>query len=142
MANHFVGYISFSNEFLDNTAENRNMVMDFLREVKNQNPEIFNIDYNDIGNIPFFQGSTIHTMPIPLNCELIFLKELQILQLSNLKNVPDELLGLSCRISGKFLSTTLEEIRKVDSIESLNKIEGYHLWTGTDSELFHTTSQI
>lgn len=140
MANHFVGYISFSNEYLDNTPENRNIIIDFLRYVKNQNPEIFNIDYNYIGSIPFFEGySTIHTMPIPLNCELIFLRELKILQLTNLENVSDKLLGLSCRISGKFLSFNLEEIKKVDSIEYLDKIEGYHMWTGTDSELLHTT---
>lgn len=140
MSNHFVGHISFFNSYLENTIENQNMVKDFLRQVKAQYPEVLTIDDSDISNMPFFQGyDTVHTMPIPLNCEITILQELRILQLSDLETVSDKMIGLSCRISGKYLSFSLEEIRRVDTIETLNKIEGYYMWTGTDSELFHMT---
>lgn len=140
MSNHFVGYISFFNSYLENTIENQNIVKDFLRQVKAQYPEVLTIDDSDISNMPFFQGyDTVHTMPIPLNCEITILQELQILQLSDLETISDKMIGLSCRISGKYLSFSLEEIRRVDTIETLNKIESYHMWTGTDSELFHRT---
>lgn len=140
MSNHFVGHISFFNSYLENTIENQNIVKDFLRQVKAQYPEVLTIDDSDISNMPFFQGcDTVHTMPIPLNCEITILQELKILQLSDLETISDKIIGLSCRISGKYLSFTLEEIRKVDSIETLDKIEGYYMWTGTDSELFHMT---
>ena len=140
MSNHFVGHISFFNSYLENTIENQNMVKDFLRQVKAQYPEVLTIDDSDISNMPFFQGcTTIHTMPIPLNCEITILQELKILQLSDLETISDKIIGLSCRISGKYLSFSLEEIRRVDTIEILDKIEGYHMWTGTDSELFHMT---
>lgn len=140
MSNHFVGHISFFNDHLENTQENRNIFQDFLRQAKGQYPEVLTIDDSDISNIQFFQGcDTVHTMPIPLNCEITILQELKILQLSDLETISDKILGLSCRISGKYLSFTLEEIRKVDSIETLDKIESYHMWTGTDSELFHMT---
>lgn len=140
MSNHFVGHISFFNSYLENTLENQNMVKDFLRQVKAQYPEVLTIDDSDISNMPFFQGcDTVHTMPIPLNCEITILQELQILQLSDLETISDKMIGLSCRISGKYLSFTLEEIRRVDTIETLDKIEGYYMWTGTDSELFHMT---
>ena len=140
MSNHFVGHISFFNSYLENTIENQNMVKDFLRQVKVQYPEVLTIDDSDISNMPFFQGcDTVHTMPIPLNCEITILQELRILQLSDLETVSDKMIGLSCRISGKYLSFSLEEIRRVDTIETLNKIEGYYMWTGTDSELFHMT---
>lgn len=111
-----------------------------MRQVKSQYPEALTIDDSDISNMPFFQGcDTVHTMPIPLNCEITILQELKILQLSDLKTISDKMIRLSCRISGKYLSFTLEEIRRVDTIETLNKIEGYYMWTGTDSELFHMT---
>ena len=140
MSNHFVGHISFFNSYLENTIENQNMVKDFLRQVKAQYPEVLTIDDSDISNMPFFQGcDTVHTMPIPLNCEITILQELRILQLSDLETVSDKMIGLSCRISGKYLSFSLEEIRRVDTIETLDKIEGYYMWTGTDSELFHMT---
>lgn len=140
MSNHFVGHISFFNPHLENTIENQNMVKDFLRQIKAQHPEVLTIDDSDINNIPFFQGcDTVYTIPIPLNCEMTILQELKILQLSDLETVSDKIIGLSCRISGKYLSFSLEEIRKVNSIETLDKIEGYHMWTGTDSELFHMT---
>lgn len=140
MSNHFVGHISFSSSYLENTLENQNIVKDFLRQVKGQNPEVLNIDDIDISNMQFFQGyTTVHTMPIPLNCEITVLQELKILQLSDLENISDKILGLSSRISGKYLSFTLEEIRKVDTYETLDKIEGYHLWNGEDNELFHMT---
>lgn len=140
MSNHFVGHISFFNSYLENTIENQNMVKDFLRQVKAQYPEVLTIDNSDISNIPFFQGcDTVHTMPIPLNCEITILQELKILQLSYLETISDKIIGLSCRIFGKYLSFTLEEIRQVDTIETLDKIEGYYMWTGTDSELFHMT---
>ena len=140
MANHFVGYISFYNDYLENTQENRIIFQDFLRQVKGQYPEVLNIDDSNISNMQFFQGcNTIYTMPIPLNCEITVLQELKILQLFDLENISDKMIGLSCRISGKYLSFTLEEIRKVDSYETLDKIERYHMWTGTDSELFHRT---
>lgn len=140
MSNHFVGHISFFNSYLENTIENQNMVKDFLRQVKAQYPEVLTIDDSDISNMPFFQGcDTVHTMSIPLNCEITILQELRILQLSDLETVSDKMIGLSCRISGKYLSFSLEEIRRVDTIETLNKIEGYYMWTGTDSELFHMT---
>lgn len=140
MSNHFVGHISFFNSYLENTIENQNMVKDFLRQVKVQYPEVLTIDDSNISNMPFFQGcDTVHTMPIPLNCEITILQELRILQLSDLETVSDKMIGLSCRISGKYLSFSLEEIRRVDTIETLNKIEGYYMWTGTDSELFHMT---
>lgn len=140
MSNHFVGHISFFNSYFENTIENQNIVKDFLRQVKAQYPEVLTIDDSDISNMPFFQGcDTVHTMPIPLNCEITILQELQILQLSDLETISDKMIGLSCRISGKYLSFNLEEIRRVDTIETLNKIEGYHMWTGTDSELFHRT---
>ena len=140
MSNHFVGHISFFNSYLENTIENQNMVKDFLRQVKSQYPEVLTIDDSDISNMPFFQGcDTVHTMSIPLNCEITILQELKILQLSDLKTISDRMIGLSCRISGKYLSFTLEEIRRVDTIETLDKIEGYYMWTGTDSELFHMT---
>lgn len=140
MSNHFVGHISFFNSYLENTIENQNMVKDFLRQVKAQYPEVLTIDDSDISNIPFFQGcDTVHTMPIPLNCEITILQELKILQLSDLETISDKIIGLSCRIFGKYLSFTLEEIRRVDTIETLDKIEGYYMWTGTDSELFHMT---
>lgn len=140
MSNHFVGHISFFNSYLENTIENQNMVKDFLRQVKAQYPEVLTIDDSDISNMPFFQGcDTVHTMPIPLNCEITILQELRILQLSDLETVSDKMIGLSCRISGKYLSFSLEEIRRVDTIEILDKIEGYYMWTGTDSELFHMT---
>lgn len=140
MSNHFVGHISFFNSYLENTIENQNIVKDFLRQVKAQYPEVLTIDDSDISNMPFFQGcDTVHTMPIPLNCEITILQELRILQLSDLETVSDKMIGLSCRISGKYLSFSLEEIRQVDTIETLNKIEGYYMWTGTDSELFHMT---
>jgi hypothetical protein len=140
MSNHFVGHISFFNSYLKNTIENQNMVKDFLRQVKAQYPEVLTIDNSDISNMPFFQGcDTVHTMPIPLNCEITILQELKILQLSDLETISDKIIGLSCRIFGKYLSFTLEEIRRVDTIETLDKIEGYYMWTGTDSELFHMT---
>lgn len=140
MLNHFVGHISFFNSYLENTIENQNIVKDFLRQVKAQYPEVLTIDDSDISNMPFFQGcDTVHTMPIPLNCEITILQELRILQLSDLETVSDKMIGLSCRISGKYLSFSLEEIRQVDSIETLDKIESYYMWTGTDSELFHRT---
>ena len=140
MSNHFVGHISFFNSYLENTIENQNMVKDFLRQVKAQYPEVLTIDDSDISNMPFFQGcDTVHTMPIPLNCEITILQELKILQLSDLETISDKIIGLSCRIFGKYLSFTLEEIRRVDTIETLDKIEGYYMWTGTDSELFHMT---
>lgn len=140
MSNHFVGHISFFNPHLENTIENQNIVKDFLRQVKNQYPEVLTIDDSDISNILFFQGyDTVHTMPIPLNYEITILQELKILQLSDLETVSDKIIGLSCRISGKYLSFNLEEIRKVDSIETLDKIEMYHVWTGTKSEPFHMT---
>lgn len=140
MSNHFVGYISFFNLHLKNTIENQNIVKDFLRQVKAQHPEVLTIDDSDINNMPFFQGcDTVHTMPIPLNCEITILQELKILQLSDLETISDKIIGLSCRIFGKYLSFTLEEIRRVDTIETLDKIEGYYMWTGTDSELFHMT---
>lgn len=140
MSNHFVGHISFFNSYLENTIENQNMVKDFLRQVKSQYPEVLTIDDSDINNMPFFQGcDTVHTMPIPLNCEITILQELKILQLSDLETISDKIIGLSCRIFGKYLSFTLEEIRRVDTIETLDKIEGYYMWTGTDSELFHMT---
>lgn len=140
MSNHFVGHISFFNSYLENTIENQNMVKDFLRQVKAQYPEVLTIDDSDISNMPFFQGcDTVHTMPIPLNCEITILQELKILQLSDLETISDKIIGLSCRIFGKYLSFTLEEIRRVDAIETLDKIEGYYMWTGTDSELFHMT---
>ena len=140
MSNHFVGHISFFNSYLENTIENQNMVKDFLRQVKAQHPEVLTIDDSDISNMPFFQGcDTVHTMPIPLNCEITILQELKILQLSDLETISDKIIGLSCRIFGKYLSFTLEEIRRVDTIETLDKIEGYYMWTGTDSELFHMT---
>ena len=140
MSNHFVGHISFFNPHLENTIENQNMVKDFLRQVKAQYPEVLTIDDSDINNMPFFQGcDTVHTIPIPLNCEITILQELRILQLSDLETISDKIIGLSCRISGKYLSFTLEEIRRVDTIETLDKIEGYYMWTGTDSELFHMT---
>lgn len=140
MLNHFVGHISFFNSYLENTIENQNIVKDFLRQVKAQHPEVLTIDDSDINNMPFFQGcDTVHTMPIPLNCEITILQELKILQLSDLETISDKIIGLSCRISGKYLSFTLEEIRRVDTIETLDKIEGYYMWTGTDSELFHMT---
>ena len=140
MSNHFVGHISFFNPHLENTIENQNIVKDFLRQVKSQYPEVLTIDDSDISNIPFFQGcDTVHTMPIPLNYEITILQELKILQLSDLETVSDKIIGLSCRISGKYLSFNLEEIRKVDSIETLDKIEMYHVWTGTKSEPFHMT---
>lgn len=140
MANHFVGHISFFNDHLENTQENRNIFQDFLRQVKGQNPEVLNIDDNNISNMQFFQGcNTVHTMPIPLNCEITILQELKILQLSDLETISDKIIGLSCRISGKYLSFTLEEIRKVDSYETLDKIETYYIWTGTKSEPFHMT---
>ena len=140
MSNHFVGHISFFNSYLENTIENQNMVKDFLRQIKAQYPEVLTIDDSDISNMPFFQGcDTVHTMPIPLNCEITILQELRILQLSDLETVSDKMIGLSCRISGKYLSFSLEEIRRVDTIETLDKIEGYYMWTGTDSELFHMT---
>lgn len=140
MSNHFVGHISFFNSYLENTIENQNIVKDFLRQVKAQYPEVLTIDDSDISNMPFFQGcDTVYTMPIPLNCEITILQELRILQLSDLETVSDKMIGLSCRISGKYLSFSLEEIRQVDTIETLNKIEGYYMWTGTDSELFHMT---
>lgn len=140
MSNHFVGHISFFNSYLENTIENQNIVKDFLRQVKAQYPEVLTIDNSDISNMPFFQGcDTVHTMPIPLNCEITILQELKILQLSDLETISDKIIGLSCRIFGKYLSFTLEEIRRVDTIETLDKIEGYYMWTGTDSELFHMT---
>lgn len=140
MSNHFVGHISFFNSYLENTIKNQNIVKDFLRQVKSQYPEVLTIDDSDISNMPFFQGcDTVYTMPIPLNCEITILQELKILQLSYLKTISDKMIGLSCRISGKYLSFTLEEIRRVDTIETLNKIEGYYMWTGTDSELFYMT---
>jgi|GEM_PF-6534130 hypothetical protein len=140
MSNHFVGHISFFNSYLENTIENQNMVKYFLRQVKAQYPEVLTIDDSDISNMPFFQGcDTVHTMPIPLNCEITILQELKILQLSDLETISDKIIGLSCRISGKYLSFSLEEIRRVDTIETLNKIEGYYMWTGTDSKLFHMT---
>lgn len=140
MSNHFVGHISFFNSYLENTIENQNIVKDFLRQVKAQHPEVLTIDDSDINNMPFFQGcDTVHTMPIPLNCEITILQELKILQLSDLETISDKIIGLSCRISGKYLSFSLEEIRRVDTIETLDKIEGYYMWTGTDSELFHMT---
>ena len=140
MSNHFVGHISFFNSYLENTIENQNIVKDFLRQVKAQYPEVLTIDDSDISNMPFFQGcDTVHTMPIPLNCEITILQELKILQLSDLETISDKIIGLSCRIFGKYLSFTLEEIRRVDTIETLDKIEGYYMWTGTDSELFHMT---
>lgn len=140
MSNHFVGHISFFNSYLENTIENQNMVKDFLRQVKAQYPEVLTIDDSDISNMPFFQGcDTVHTMPIPLNCEITILQELKILQLSDLETISDKIIGLSCRIFGKYLSFTLEEIRRVDTIETLDKIKGYYMWTGTDSELFHMT---
>lgn len=140
MSNHFVGHISFFNSYLENTIENQNIVKDFLRQVKAQHPEVLAIDDSDISNMPFFQGcDTVHTMPIPLNCEITILQELKILQLSDLETISDKIIGLSCRIFGKYLSFTLEEIRRVDTIETLDKIEGYYMWTGTDSELFHMT---
>lgn len=140
MSNHFVGYISFFNPHLKNTIENQNIVKDFLRQVKAQHPEVLTIDDSDINNMPFFQGcDTVHTMPIPLNCEITILQELKILQLSDLETISDKIIGLSCRIFGKYLSFTLEEIRRVDTIETLDKIKGYYMWTGTDSELFHMT---
>ena len=140
MSNHFVGHISFFNSYLENTIENQNIVKDFLRQVKAQYPEVLTIDDSDISNMPFFQGcDTVHTMPIPLNCEITILQELKILQLSDLETISDKIIGLSCRIFGKYLSFSLEEIRRVDTIETLNKIEGYYMWTGTDSELFHMT---
>lgn len=140
MSNHFVGHISFFNSYLENTIENQNMVKDFLRQVKAQYPKVLTIDDSDISNMPFFQGcDTVHTMPIPLNCEITILQELKILQLSDLETISDKIIGLSCRIFGKYLSFTLEEIRRVDTIETLDKIEGYYMWTGTDSELFHMT---
>lgn len=140
MSNHFVGHISFFNSYLENTIENQNMVKDFLRQVKAQHPEVLTIDDSDISNMPFFQGcDTVHTMPILLNCEITILQELKILQLSDLETISDKIIGLSCRIFGKYLSFTLEEIRRVDTIETLDKIEGYYMWTGTDSELFHMT---
>lgn len=140
MTNHFVGYIDFSNNRLDNTKENQKIIKDFLREIKIKYPEIFGIDFDYINSITFFDNcKTIQTIPMPLNCELAILRHLQILQVSDIKHIPDKLLGLCCRISGKFLSFVEEEICKVNSIEYLDKIEGYHLWTGTDSELFHMT---
>ena len=140
MSNHFVGHISFFNSYLENTIENQNIVKDFLRQVKAQYPEVLTIDDSDISNMPFFQGcDTVHTMPIPLNCEITILQELKILQLSDLETISDKIIGLSCRIFGKYLSFTLEEIRRVDTIETLDKIEGDYMWTGTDSELFHMT---
>lgn len=140
MANHFVGYIDFSNSYLDNTKENQKIIKDFLHEIKIKYPEILGIDFDYVDSITFFDNrKTIQTIPIPLNCELAILRDLQILQVSDIKYIPDELLGLSCRISGKFLSLAEEEICKVNSIEYLDKIERYHLWTGTDSELFHMT---
>lgn len=140
MSNHFVGHISFFNSYLENTIENQNMVKDFLRQVRAQYPEVLTIDDSGISNMPFFQGcDTVHTMPIQLNCEITILQELKILQLSDLETISDKIIGLSCHISGKYLSFTLEEIRKVDSIETLDKIEMYHMWTGTNSEPFHRT---
>ena len=140
MSNHFVGYISFSNQHLENTEENQNIFKDFLRQVKAQYPEVLDFDDTYIGNMQFFQGyTTIHTMPIPLNCSIVTLQELKILQLSDLEDISDKMLGLSSRISGKYLSFSLEEIRKVDSYETLDKIECYHMWTGTDSEPFYMT---
>lgn len=74
MSNHFVGHISFFNSYLENTIENQNMVKDFLRQVKAQYPEVLTIDDSDISNMPFFQScDTVHTMPIPLNCEITIL---------------------------------------------------------------------
>lgn len=140
MSNHFVGHISFFNSYLENTIENQNMVKDFLRQVKSQYSEVLTIDDSNISNMPFFQGcDTVHTMPIPLNCEITILQELKILQLSDLETISDKIIGLSCRIFGKYLSFTLEEIRRVDTIETLDKIEGYYMWTGTKSEPFHMT---
>lgn len=140
MSNHFVGHISFFNSYLENTIENQNMVKDFLKRVKAQYLEVLTIDDSDINNMPFFQGcDTVHTMPIPLNCEITILQELKILRLSDLEDISDKMIGLSCRIFGKYLSFTLEEIRRVDTIETLDKIESYYMWTGTDSELFHMT---
>lgn len=140
MANHFVGYIDFSSSHLDNTKENRKIIKDFLYEIKIKYPEILGIDFDYIDSISFFNNyKMIQTIPMPLNCELVFLRNLQILQVSDIKHIPDKLLGLCCRISGKFLSFAEEEIYKVNSIEYLDKIEGYHIWTGTDSELFNMT---
>lgn len=140
MNNHFVGYAEFSSRYLDNTEKNKSIVKNFLKKVRDKYSKILDIDDNYIDNLPFTSYEpTIQTLPIPLNCEITILQELKILQLSDLETISDKIIGLSCRIFGKYLSFTLEEIRRVDTIETLDKIEGYYMWTGTDSELFHMT---
>lgn len=140
MTNHFVGYAEFSSRYLDNTEKNQTLVKNFLKQVRNRYSKILDIDDNYIDNLSFVvYGPTIQTLPIPLNCELTRLTNLQILELTDARNIPDKMLGLCCHISGKFLSFEEEEICVVNSYEYLEKIEGYHLWTGIKSELFNLT---
>lgn len=140
MDNHFVGYAEFSSRYLDNTEKNKTMVKNFLKKVRDKYSKILDIDDNYIDDLSFINyGPTIQTLPIPLNCELTRLTNLQILELTDIRNISDKMLGLCCHISGKFLSFEEEEVCVVDSYEYLDKIERYNLWTGIKSDLFALT---
>lgn len=140
MNNHFVGYAEFSSRYLDNTEKNKSMVKNFLKKVRDKYSKILDIGDNYIDNLPFVNyGPTIQTLPIPLNCELTRLMNLQILELTDIRNIPDKMLGFCCHISGKFLSFEEEEICVVNSYEYLDNIERYNLWTGIKSDLFGLT---